>query len=227
MIYTKVFTLPPFNEAEIRRYAGIGRETLDAQSVEDCLSQCMNETKDIFQGTVCYVTVPIRVCGDEVDLQFAKVKSKALAKNLSGCEKAVVFAATAGIQIDRLIVKYQKKSISKALFMQAIGAERVESLCDVFCDWLKEEGEKQKNYLRPRFSPGYGDLPLEFQKDMVKVLDCTKKIGVSLNESLLMTPSKSVTAIVGMGKLPCEENKLPGKGCDSCSKRDCDYRKVK
>ena len=74
--------------------------------------------------------------------------------------------------------------------------------------------------LRPRFSPGYGDLPLELQKDVFRVLDCPRKIGLSLNESLLMSPSKSVTAIIGIGKGDVEaENK-----CSACEKTDCAYR---
>jgi cobalamin-dependent methionine synthase I len=52
--------------------------------------------------------------------------------------------------------------------------------------------------LRPRFSPGYGDLPLELQTNLFKVLDCQHFIGLTLNDSMLMSPSKSVTAIVGL-----------------------------
>ena len=79
--------------------------------------------------------------------------------------------------------------------MQALGAERIEALCDAFCDSLISE---KGVLLRPRFSPGYGDLPLEVQKDIFSLLECHKRIGVSLNESLLMSPSKSVTAFVGL-----------------------------
>ena len=54
-------------------------------------------------------------------------------------------------------------------------------------------------FFKPRFSPGYGDLSLEVQKEIFSLLDCPRKIGVSLGDSLLMTPSKSVTAIIGYG----------------------------
>ena len=56
------------------------------------------------------------------------------------------------------------------------------------------------DYLRPRFSPGYGDLPLALQADVFWALDCTSKIGVSLSESLIMSPQKSVTAIIGISE---------------------------
>ena len=81
------------------------------------------------------------------------------------------------------------------MIFQAIGTERIESLCDTFCG----EYSKEKNVnLKPRFSPGYGDLSLETQKDIFIILDCPRKIGVTLNESFLMSPSKSVTAFVGI-----------------------------
>ena len=111
--------------------------------------------------------------------------------------------------------RYTSLSPAKALFFQAIGAERIESLCDTFCAELKENGLQ----LRPRFSPGYGDLPLDLQKDLFRVLDCSRKIGLTLNESLLMSPSKSVTAIIGIGGRAEEQNK-----CGTCQKTDCAYK---
>ena len=53
---------------------------------------------------------------------------------------------------------------------------------------------------RPRFSPGYGDVPLDAQRDIFSALDISKNLSVYLNDSLLMSPSKSVTAFVGIKK---------------------------
>ncbi len=112
--------------------------------------------------------------------------------------------------------------------MQAIGAERIESLCDMFCGELAETYAKDGMSLRPRFSPGYGDLPLEAQKSVFKALDCHRKIGLALNDSLLMSPSKSVTAIVGL--CTAEESQkecLPDeRNCLTCDKLDCLFRKI-
>ena len=107
--------------------------------------------------------------------------------------------------------------------MQAIGAERIEALCDAFCDKLKAEKSEKGLFLRPRFSAGYGDLSIELQRDIMRALDCGRKIGVTLNESLLMSPSKSVTAIVGISNMHC----TPEFGCTSCENKDCSFRKEK
>ena len=107
--------------------------------------------------------------------------------------RAIIFAATVGLAPDRAIARYGVSSPTKALVFDAIGAERIESLCDCFC---KEIGNEKK--LRPRFSAGYGDLSIGVQRDIFRLLDCSKNIGLTLGESLIMTPSKSVTAIIGV-----------------------------
>ena len=120
--------------------------------------------------------------------------SSSLSKNLSGCKKIILFAATVGIGIDRLIMKYGKIYPVKGLMMQALGAERIEALCDAFVSEMEKTGQK----MRPRFSPGYGDLPLEFQKEIFAALAPEKNIGLTLSASCLMSPTKSVTAIIGI-----------------------------
>lgn len=166
--------------------------------VEAMLDELMVEASAVLDFRVCYSEVPVSFLGDGIDFGFCKTTSKNLCKNLCDCESAVIFAATVGIGLDRLIAKYRAISPAKALLLDAFGAERVESLCDAFSDDIKAEKIKLGKICRPRFSPGYGDLLLNMQKDIFALLDCPKRIGISLNESLLMSPSKSVTAIIGI-----------------------------
>ena len=142
----------------------------------------------------CFDTFKIKADGDWLDLGFAKVQSRDLAKNLCGCNSIILIAATVGLDVDRLIAKYSRISPSRALIMQAAGAAAVEHLLDEISNSLK----RLDAHLRPRFSCGYGDLPLTLQKDIFSALSCEKSIGVSLTDSLLMTPTKSVSAIIGI-----------------------------
>lgn len=215
MIYTKKYPAPELNERECLRYAGTTPKAISAEERE-LFEACLKEVESKLTYKVCWGRFPVKREENGLDFGFLKVESKALMKNLEGCEEVIIFAATIGLEIDRLIRRYTNLSPAKALFFQAIGAERIESLCDAFCEDMKGEGLQ----LRPRFSPGYGDLPLELQKDVFRVLDCPRKIGLSLNESLLMSPSKSVTAIIGIGGGAAEaKNK-----CSACSKADWAYR---
>ena len=190
-IQTETFTAPPTNIKEIIRYMGDKGITTETELlINECLNECVNSIKYL----VCYTIVDVNTYSDHTDLYFFETKSTSLIRNLSKCDKAVIFAATIGIGIDRLIAKYSRLSPSKALCFQAIGAERIEALCDVFCNNIA----LQYGRIHPRFSPGYGDFNIDFQNDIFRYLDCSRRIGLTLNSSLIMSPSKSVTAIVGI-----------------------------
>lgn len=191
MVQVMDFAPPPVQEREIYRYAGC-REA--DEGVRTLLQVCLGEAGKVLQYRVCWAKVACHAEKGVCDFGVFSVASEALAKNLQGCREAVLFAATVGVGMDRLIARYQRLSPAKAVMLQAIGAERAESLCNAFCDWLQQQGQK----LRPRFSPGYGDVPLSVQKDFFILLQCEKNLGLYLNESLLMSPSKSVTAFIGV-----------------------------
>ena len=176
---------------EILRYAGVLGEVGELDAVID---SCMSELSSGLRYLVCYEECDIRTIEGGVCIGNMTVRSESFRKYIGGCECAVVFCATVGLYPDRLIKRYGRVSPSRALMVDAIGSELVEALCDLFCKELKEGGAD----CLPRFSPGYGDLPLELQRDIFSMLDCERKIGVTLGESLLMTPTKSVTAIVGI-----------------------------
>lgn len=189
MISVKTYENLPVDTNEIMRYMGCPTaNTQTEELIKDCLSDCFG----ILKYKVCFDRFPISVSENSVKFPFAETSSASLAKHLCGFSEAVVFAATVGIELDRLIMKASRLSPSRAVCFQAIGAERIEALCDAFCDDLDFAVKS------PRFSPGYGDFPLSFQTEIFKALDCPRKIGLSLNSALLMSPSKSVTAIVGV-----------------------------
>ena len=158
----------------------------------------ISEIKGKLSYKICFGEFPVNFFDDHIDLGFAKTESKKLKINLGGCHSAIVFAATLGIELDRMIARYSHTSPAKALILQAIGAERIEALCNSFCRDLAEEKMLVGEKLRPRFSPGYGDLSLDIQQDIFRALDCPKRIGLTLCDSMMMSPSKSVTAIVGI-----------------------------
>ena len=195
-VFTKSYDTPEIDGREILRYAGARSE--DAATV-DLLRECVAEVGHLLSYKVAYVEAEVSVSeGDLVDLGFVSVRSSSLKKQLDGCSSAVIFAATVGIELDRRIARYSRVSPSRALMLQAFGTERIEALCDAFCEDIKKEKALLKKGVKGRFSAGYGDLPLEMQRDIFALLDCPKRIGLSLNESLLMSPTKSVTAIVGI-----------------------------
>ena len=193
-VKVKTYELPPIDERITLLYAGVKKaEDTDINLIRDCAKEYLQTA-----GKVCYLICPIKICADQVTFTFGKVKSKSLSQRLNGCNYAVVFASTIGIEIDRLIKKYTVLSPSKAVIFQALGAERIECLCDIFNDEINDSVVGSGGTTKPRFSAGYGDLPLEFQREIFNALNPQKHLGLYFTESLVMTPSKSVTAIIGV-----------------------------
>lgn len=214
-VFKKFYSEPPICEKEILRYAGCKKATPEINAL---LKECIELAEHNSAYKVCYCELPCDIKNNTVDLGVLSLKSDNLAINLSGCKKVILFAATIGIGIDRLISRYNAVSPAKAVILQAYGTERIEALCDAFCEDIKKE---YKCGIKPRFSPGYGDLDINCQKDIFSLLDCERKIGLTLNSSLLMSPTKSVTAFVG---LDCHPTPQKTNKCNSCNMKNCEYR---
>ena len=149
-------------------------------------------------------------------------QSRKLQTHLRDADRILLFAATLGAGADRLIRRFAAAGeTAKAAAAQALGAAAIEGYCDELCAQIAEREEKNGYYLRPRFSPGYSDLPLEAQRDFFKLLDVTKRIGVTLTDQCMMLPTKSVTAFIGLAETPS----CATSGCETCPDSACAYRK--
>lgn len=168
---------------------------------------------------------PVTVRDNDVTIHAGSedvvLHSESLARNLSGCCGAILLAATIGPACDMLVRRAGVTSAVDASIYQAAGAAAIESFLDDMNDRYKADYEAQRLFLRPRFSPGYGDLKLDHQRDWFRLLDITKQIGIELTDSLLMVPTKSVTAIIGIG---INKGIQGCSGCAGCNKKGtCDF----
>lgn len=183
-------------------------------NTDKLIAECTEEFLNAADFRACFAEV--QVIDGGLNINGKQIGCISLKKNLSGCEKAYIFAATTGIEAHRLIERNSVISPLKGIVTDCVGSAAIEA----FCDKINLSFDNCE-FLRPRFSPGYGDMPLECQKDIVELLQTQKNIGMNLTESLMMIPVKSVTAIIGIGK---EKNKCTGPGCMICSGTNCPYR---
>lgn len=194
MIKTVCGKLDKLNVSETLRYLGYGKTGVPEEGVRALLCECETEILAVQDLRACYSVFAVDASSENIDLGFAKVKSRSLFLNLAGCKKIVLFACTAGAGADRLVAKYSRISPAKAAVMQAAGAALAEDWCEELCALFKREyGE-----IKPRFSCGYGDLSLTLQRDIFAALSVTKHIGITLSDDCFMLPTKSVTALVGI-----------------------------
>ena len=203
---------------QVLRYLGMGGRTTDPETAR-LVAQCIEEFSSVASYRLCWADAHITVTQQGVDFGAFYAPSASLANHLQNCKQAVLFAATTGLAAEQQRKRAEVASPAKALVLDAVGTAAAEALCDRFCANRAKASAGQQ--LRPRFSPGYGDLPLELQKELLTCLDSHRKIGLSLSESMMMTPQKSVTAIVGVGTTGCA---AAAPNCETCEKRDCLFR---
>jgi len=209
-----------WNEREILRYLGYRGQEIP-EPVGYLIEECKQELEQYAVPKSIWRSYPLSIDGIAIDAGCFRTGSKNLAGNLKGCEELLLFAATLGSRVDILLHKYGRLQVSKAVVMQAAAASMLETYCDQINDELAERYSQQGKYLRPRFSPGYGDFSLACQVPIAAALELTKRIGITLTDSLLMAPSKSVTAVIGISQ---NESRCTIRGCESCGKQDCEYR---
>ena len=140
---------------------------------------------------------------------------------LEDCDTAVLLACTLGAGFDRMLKEWEARDMARAAVMDFCGSAWAEAVCDGAEQEIRARFPGK--YLTDRFSPGYGDLPLGLQPGFLQALDAGRKLGITVNESFLLLPCKSVTAVIGLSDRP---QRARIRGCAVCGLReDCEYRK--
>ena len=185
----------------MNRAKGISSGDVEDKAVLDKVTRVKKMAEGSLIYKVGFMAVPLIIDDEEFPILPFSQHSSDLKTNLAGCERVILFAATIGSGIDRFIRRYEKTELDTALFLQGFGAERAESLANAFNADVKNAAKEIGCKTNPRFSPGFGDLPLSVQPDFLNLLDAGRRMGITLSETFLMSPSKSVTAIIGIKKI--------------------------
>lgn len=213
------------SEREVYRYLGYREEQHNLteemkQLVRDCMEE-IQKTKNVkarYSDPVKLTKVEGKIYADSLLMEGKDIEA-----HLENCEEVVFMAVTLGTQVDALIRRAEVVDMAKAVILDSAANVAVEEEADLVEQELRKSAESKGRYLTMRFSPGYGDFPITFQKQLLNYLDAPRKIGLSAAASQMMTPGKSITAILGLSKI-----KVTGKraGCQTCAMREkCLYRK--
>lgn len=209
------------DEKEILRYLGCGGKPPDAVLHKLVLS-CAEELEQVATPRSISRLFPVTFLENGVRLGNITVEGRNLRQHIRGCKEAVLFAATLGAQADVLLERYSRIDMSRAAVLQAASAAMIESYCDEAEKEISAQAARRGLFLRPRYSPGYGDFPIRLQREILNTLDCPKRIGLSMTESFMLVPTKSVTAVIG---LTSDSTGCHIAKCMGCSDGNCPFRK--
>ena len=160
----------------------------------ETINACRKELEKALRYKFAFIKVPITFKSDSVcDLGFGDIESRDLCRALSGCSYAYIIGVTTGIGVDRLLARLSITSQAKNFITDGLSSAAIESLCEYVDIYLRGNGKKPM-----RYSPGYGDMSLNYQPKILEALNAKETLGITINTSLLMTPVKSITAIMGI-----------------------------
>lgn len=196
-IITERLQTPTPSLHEVLRYMKAGR-TPDEPTL-GLAEEGIKRIVDAAVCKVCYARVMLEPLGDgDILLGDLVMHSEKLCAWTDGCNEAFVFAATVGQGVDRVIRATSATSAALSLACDAAGSALVEEVCDMLSERLDREIISEGSSTVKRYSAGYGDLDIGYQKDISRMLDTSKNIGASLTGGIMMSPTKTVTAIIGI-----------------------------
>ncbi len=197
--------------SEVLRYMGSDRsDEASAQTAQAAI----DHLHTIAQPRYHYIRLPL----DAIAWEGEDIR-----RHLAGCDAMYLMCATLGANVDLEIRRAERKSMLTALALDAAAGDGIEKVCDFVQNEIKEREAADGRYITGRYSPGYGDLPITMQPTLIRMLDAPRKIGLTLTQSGIMIPRKSVTAIIGTSSVPVEGRK---RGCGTCTMTaTCPFRK--
>lgn len=182
---------------ETARYMGYKHGAMPTPEICELIDEAYEELCKVVQPKYIYKEYEFTRTENSIIIDGIEFRSKKLLNHLKNSKSIILFGATLGQGADALIRKYSVTDIAMTAVAQAVAGSMVENLCDIACEELKKiiKGEH-----RPRFSPGYSDFHISAQADFFKLLPMNKQLGVSLSDGFMMTPTKTVTAFIGVIK---------------------------
>ena len=195
------------------KYLGYPDSTVDSK-IEVLLDQCIEEIQTMSTPKFVYKKftlehTPLSIKELQIELPYQE-----LLDLFDSCHSCLIIGCTLGQEVDRHLKYLSKIDMTKMTIFDAVASSYIEYACDNYEETL-QLGERTF-----RFCPGYGEVPITLNKVFARALDMAKFIGLTVQESNILLPQKSMIGIIGIGDTKYK------KHCFSCiKKQDCPFRK--
>lgn len=211
------------DKSEVLRYMGYGGQPIDSELERDIAKGIKRCSEVSFPAyTYGYFDTEqteggVMLAGCDIVLPGNDIKA-----HLKGAKYCAVMAVTLGMSLERELILAEKKSMTDAIILDSAANAYIESAADYVEGIIIKESREKGFYTNFRYSPGYGDFPIEAQKKLIPMLQCEKRIGLTVTQSSIMIPRKSVTAVIGI----FDKKQNHKKSCEGCNMYDsCSIRK--
>ena len=212
------------NKDEVLRYLGYKDQVLDGIT-NRLMDESIKEINDLMEEKYVYKFFNITRGKGKLWIKDTNLRllGEDIKKHLAHSESCILMAVTLGHEVDTIIRYYEKISMTKAIILDACASTAIEEICDEVNDELEVKVSKDNKVLTSRYSPGYGDLPIDMQNSLLDILGAKKSIGLSVTSHNILIPRKSVTAIIGIVDPKYKKEEI---SCINCNKyNSCNYRR--
>lgn len=203
------------DKSEVLRYLGCNNQSVSEETSE-MIDRLADHCLNIASPKSIYRRYRIEQSADSISLSESCIilPGEDIVRHLDGCRSCVVMAVTAGMAVERELIRLQRISMTEAVVFDACANVYVESYADCIQGEIARVAASEGEYITDRYSPGYGDFPLEMQKVLIPALECEKRIGLTVTDSALLIPHKSVTAVIGLRDTPADKTCRDCKNCN-------------
>ncbi|MEE8716920.1 MAG: vitamin B12 dependent-methionine synthase activation domain-containing protein [Coriobacteriales bacterium] len=224
MISVESYDIARLDRGEVLRYLGYAGQPLSDEldgRIDAAIERCLQVARP--RGCVAVFDAgPSRELDDGTPVLTMRgatleLRGADIARHMRGASAYGVLAVTLGVGVERELRALSLTDTLGELIFDAAATTCVERAADAAEARLVARAAARRLYTNFRFSPGYGDLPLDTQPALLATLDAQRKLGLSLTKSNLLVPTKSVTAVVGMFTEPQQSSHL---GCGTCFCRE-------
>ena len=188
------------DRSEVLRYLQTSEDLKD-ENINRLIDESIAEIKELINFRYLYQKFVVEHSQEGIKIKDTTLtlKGKSIKKHLKNSDEIYLMAATLGAQVDKKIAYYEKISVTKSMIFDACATTAIEEGCDKVEAEIKKKALAEGNEdITFRYSPGYGDLSTDIQKEFLRILKAPKKIGLTASKYNMLLPSKSVTAIIGL-----------------------------
>ncbi|MBR1761270.1 MAG: methionine synthase [Schwartzia sp.] len=206
---------------ETRRYAGLAKAVFDEAAIASACEEALLLAAPRARWEVFAYDCETGTVAAHPDFV---IEGDVVRKHLAGASRVVFLAATVGDAVEEAVTRhFDEGRYAHSVLLDAAATAAVEQVCDACEAMLRPHFAKEGYTMRWRFSPGYGDWDIHAQPELLRLTQAAS-LGVSLTESMMLCPRKSVTAVIGLLRVSAGEKKDAPKNCAICPKHDCPFR---
>jgi hypothetical protein len=211
------------NRDEIYVNLGYGGQTPEIQFVE-MVDQILEQVGGFCVPRAGYIITEGAITdNNHIEINSVRVKTgTVINKYLAGSTHFAVFVVTAGAAFDHYSEQLRTNGdVVTEYLAYSVGSEIAEATVRFITERIEEDARNLGLHASHTYSPGYCSWHVREQENLFKLFP-EKPCGVTLNESNLMHPIKSVSGLIGLGK----DIAWTPYACEICGMTTCFKRKI-